>query len=119
MENIVIPGIDVEGALRRLRGNTKLYAKLLGRFLQGAELDGLKAAFESGAAEEAAKAAHTMKGVAANLSAVDIHKVVIELEISLKESGGITDGHREMFEDIIRLYDEARANSAAFLESAN
>ena len=118
MENIVVPGIDVEGALRRLRGNTKLYAKLLGHFLQGAELDGLKAAFESGDAEETTKAAHTMKGVAANLSAVDIHKLVIELEASLKEGGEITDEHRKMFDDITRLYEEARANSAAFLASA-
>ncbi|MCL2083798.1 MAG: Hpt domain-containing protein [Oscillospiraceae bacterium] len=115
MENIVIPGVDVEGALRRLRGNTKLYAKLLGQFLGGSDLAELRDAIDGGDAKAAAKAAHTIKGVAANLSAVDIQNRVIELEASLKEAEGITEEHRAILEDIARLYDEARVGCAPLL----
>ena len=77
--------IDVDDALKRVGGNEGLYKKLLSRFVDGNYLEALDNAIQSGDMEESARAAHTLKGVSANLSLVKIQSASIELEHAIKE----------------------------------
>ncbi|MDR1605005.1 MAG: Hpt domain-containing protein [Gracilibacteraceae bacterium] len=59
--------INTDSGLQRLRGNKKLYRRMLQMFLDGPECGRLEDAL-AGADPAAADAAHTVKGMAGNLS---------------------------------------------------
>ena len=61
-------GIDYEDGLARFMNNTQLYEKFLLRFLDDTTFPDLLAALDQGDADLAFRAAHTLKGVAGNLS---------------------------------------------------
>lgn len=60
--------IDVDDGLNRIRGNKKLYSRMLKMLLASEEFDKLKNALESGDYDNGEKAAHSIKGVTGNLS---------------------------------------------------
>lgn len=93
--------IDVDDALKRVGGNEALYKKLLGRFIEGNYLEPICSAIQSGDMEEAAKSAHTLKGVSANLSLVKIQLASVELEHAIKD--GL--GHNELLETLKQAFD--------------
>ena len=68
-------GVDVQGALERMMGNEKLLARLLGKFLDDKNYEHLEAAFAAQDAEAALNAAHTLKGVAGNLSVTTVYEL--------------------------------------------
>ena len=76
--------VDVNDALSRIGGNLDLYKRLLGRFVDGDQLITLETALKNGDPEESARAAHTLKGVAANLSLVKLRELSASLEQDLK-----------------------------------
>ena len=78
--------IDVDDALKRVGGNMGLYQKLLGRFAESNQLEELENLLASGNMEDATRMAHTIKGVAANLSLLKLRFTSAELELSLKQS---------------------------------
>jgi two-component system sensor histidine kinase/response regulator len=88
--NIQIPhieGIDTEQGLMRMAGNKRLYIKIIKSFYES-NLDFSKKlidTFNSGNKEATARAAHTLKGVAGNIGAIELHKAAEELEKDLKE----------------------------------
>jgi signal transduction histidine kinase/CheY-like chemotaxis protein/HPt (histidine-containing phosphotransfer) domain-containing protein len=86
------PGIDVDAALARLGGNRKLLARLLAEFgkSQAGAVAGIRQALGHGAVEEAARHAHTLKGVAGNLSATKLAAAAAALE-SLLRKGDVGD----------------------------
>ncbi len=84
------PGLDVETALKRLGGNTKLYARLLDQFQNsyagaGDEMAALLAASDMTTAE---RVAHTIKGLAGNLGAVKLQESAAALERLCRENAG-------------------------------
>ena len=79
--------IDVKDALARIGGNMDLYKRLLGRFIDGNHFDALDVALQSGNTEEAAHLAHTLKGVSANLSLIEVRTISANLEQAVK--GGL------------------------------
>jgi two-component system sensor histidine kinase/response regulator len=81
-----LPGFHVEEALHRLRGNEVLYRKLLADFARSAEggVVQIRAALGQGDLEAAHQIIHTLKGVAGNLSAMDVAAPVQELEAAVK-----------------------------------
>jgi len=81
--------IDFADGLKRVVNNTKLYVKLLAKFRNENKLDGLEAAIKAGDMEKARNAAHTLKGVAANLSLTELYKQSLALETQIK--GGAAD----------------------------
>jgi len=81
--------IDFADGLKRVVNNTKLYVKLLDKFKNENKLDGLEAAIKAGDMEKARNAAHTLKGVAANLSLTELYKQSLALETQIK--GGAAD----------------------------
>jgi CheY-like chemotaxis protein/HPt (histidine-containing phosphotransfer) domain-containing protein len=86
-----IPGIDIEGGLARLGGNRKLYLNLLKDFaptylnctseIRNALTDGDKSA--------ASRTAHTVKGVAGNISLKSIYDAAAVLESKINQTDAI------------------------------
>jgi HPt (histidine-containing phosphotransfer) domain-containing protein len=81
-----LPGLDVKTGLTRVGGNETLYYKLLGKFVDGQAgfVDELKAAIEADDGELAHRTVHTLKGVAGNIGAMDLHRLSAELETLVK-----------------------------------
>jgi signal transduction histidine kinase/HPt (histidine-containing phosphotransfer) domain-containing protein len=83
-----LPGIDVEAALERLRGDRKLLTKLLDDVARHhAEDDELiRSALEAGELDDARARAHTLKGEAGNLSMGVLCEAAAELELAIVEA---------------------------------
>ena len=92
--------IDVNDALNRIGGNEGLYKKLLTRFIEGNYLDAICDAINKGDIEESARAAHTLKGVSANLSLVKIQSISLDLEHSFKDGSD----HSAKLEELKQVY---------------
>ena len=93
-------GIDMDAALARLRGNHGLLEKLVGRLRRdfGDAADRIAAARSEGDLQAANRLAHTVKGVAGNLSATRVQAAAEQLEAGLREND---DGRIEA--DLARL----------------
>jgi len=83
-----LPGIDLQLGLKRLGQNVALYRLILSEFRQeytgaGAQL---RQFLESHDREGALRYAHTIKGMAGNLSATGLADAALEIEMALKES---------------------------------
>jgi HPt (histidine-containing phosphotransfer) domain-containing protein len=76
--------VDFADGVKRVVNNAKLYVKLLNKFRNDTKLDNLEAALAAGDLETAQGAAHTIKGVAANLSLTELFKQSLELETQIK-----------------------------------
>lgn len=83
--------IDEEDALKRVGGNRELYIKLLGQFIADNHIASLEEALDSGDMETAERAAHTIKGVGANLSLPKLASAALELEMSIKNKQDTAD----------------------------
>jgi two-component system, sensor histidine kinase and response regulator len=83
-----IPGIDIDAGLDRLSGNKKLFKRLLIDFSKkySSFSADIKNAMENNNLEEASRLAHTLKGVAGNISAIDIQHTAAELELLFSKS---------------------------------
>ena len=92
--------IDVNDALNRVGGNEGLYKKLLARFGEGNYMEAVCDAIQNGDMEESARAAHTLKGVSANLSLVKIQSVSIELEHAIKDGSD----HMAKLDELKQVY---------------
>jgi HPt (histidine-containing phosphotransfer) domain-containing protein len=76
--------VDVADGAKRVMNNTKLYIRLLAKFKEETTLDDIDAALAAGDFEKAQSASHTLKGVAGNLSLVELFKQCLELENQIK-----------------------------------
>lgn len=76
--------VDVEGALARFCGNSALYEKFLGKFLQDDNYYKIGAAVEAEDGEEMLIAAHTLKGVAGNLGFTALMNACAEMVSQLR-----------------------------------
>jgi len=77
--------IDIKDALNRVGGNMDLYKRLLKRFVEGSQLDELNKVLQEGNSEDAARLAHTIKGVSANLSLIKLQSITADLELIIKD----------------------------------
>ena len=82
---LVEAGINVSGAVERFMGNEALYYKFLIRFPEDPNYPALKQAIKAGECRKAFEAAHTLKGVAGNLSLQRLEAVLKELVEFLRE----------------------------------
>lgn len=86
-----LPGFDMEGALERLAGNTRLYAKTLCLFvgLAPRHAKGLEKALERQDLHNLHREVHTIKGLAATIGAYELHSESTSVEHLIK-TGQIT-----------------------------
>jgi len=81
-DNIVY--INTDEGLKRVMNNKKLFSTLLSKFKNDTNLEKIEAAIGEADMESAKNAAHTLKGLVANLSLTELFKQVQELELQLK-----------------------------------
>ena len=83
--------LDEKDAMARLGSNKRLYATLLKKFNGNAMLEELKNKLAEGDADALQAQAHTIKGLAANLSLQDLKEKSEAIESAVKNSGS-TEG---------------------------
>ena len=76
--------ININDAMSRLNNNKKLYMMLLKKFNGQTMLDDLISKVKSGDAVAAEATAHTIKGLAANLSLADLRAKAETIDAQLK-----------------------------------
>ncbi len=86
-----IEGIDTKGALRRTGGNRLRYESLLRKFAQpnAGGVAEIRAALAARDTETAARAAHSLKGAAANLGASALAEVASRTEAAINARSGV------------------------------
>ncbi len=93
-DEIVLPeieGVDLEGGLKRVVGNKRLYRDLLVQFAskQADAPAQIVAAIESGDQKLAERIAHTVKGVAGNLGLQQVTAAAERLEKAIRHGGAV------------------------------
>jgi HPt (histidine-containing phosphotransfer) domain-containing protein len=85
-----VPGLDVPAGLARVGGDATLYVQLLGQFrTQYAEHPAaIRLALGGGDLAQVRALAHALRGVAGNLSAVDVERAAANLEAAVTDSLG-------------------------------
>ena len=91
--------INAEEGSKRVMNNTKLYAKLLTKFKEDPSMGQIEAALADGDNETAKNCAHTLKGLAANLSLLELYKQCLDFETQLK-NGSLIPGQIENLKDV-------------------
>ncbi len=98
--------------LMRLGGNEALVMRLLSRFPDDGSFRSLEDALEKGDREVSFRAAHTLKGVAANLGLENIREKASEITEKLRD-GDVTAARalmpdlKEAYEAVLALLDES------------
>lgn len=82
MDDVVL--INIEEGSKRVMNNTKLYAKLLVKFKDDPNMQNVENAFNAGDKEKAQTSVHALKGLASNLSFIELTAKTIELEAQIK-----------------------------------
>jgi len=82
-----LPGISVKSGLTKVGGNRKLYRKLLSKFRRnhGDVANDIRNALDMDDPETATRLAHTVKGVAGNIGARNLHLAAADLEAALRQ----------------------------------
>ena len=83
-------GIDYAEAMERFGGNEALYLRLAAKFLNDPHFAALDEALERGDLEAAQREAHSLKGVAGNLSFDKLFHVACEMNDALRASDETT-----------------------------
>ena len=83
-----LPGINLHSALTRVAGNVALYQQLLVRFAisQGQVVEQLRQHVKSGRRADAARLAHSLRGVAGNIGAESVAQIAQDLEYRLQSA---------------------------------
>lgn len=95
-------GVDYDGALARFMGNEGLLTRFLKKFLDDPNFLDLQGAMERGDAEAAFRAAHTLKGVAGNLSLSELYDNAAKIAEALR--GGDLEAAKTLLPDVQAAY---------------
>ena len=90
--------IDASAALKRIGGNNEFYKKLLNQLLENDHIGLIKNALDSEDSSKAAREAHSLKGVSANLSLLKLAAVSAALEKEIKDEKDCTGAFNEVKE---------------------
>ncbi|MDR2186031.1 MAG: Hpt domain-containing protein [Treponema sp.] len=104
--------VDLEEGLKRIMHNTKLYVRLLTKFKSDADLEGALADLAAGNYEGAQVKAHTLKGIAANLSLSELYRQTLDMETQIKAGSvdpSVPAAIRHCFSETVRYVDKVIA----------
>jgi HPt (histidine-containing phosphotransfer) domain-containing protein len=107
--------VDEADGIKRVMNNAKLYVKLLTKFRNENNLDELNSFLESGDLEKAQASAHTIKGIAANLSLAALFQQTLEVETHIKNKvvdRGVVDSLNTIFAETLLEIDKVLAKYA-------
>ncbi len=99
-DELRIPGIDAEGALKRLGGKRERYESILRKFAgrQSETIPLIRAMLAEGDTVTAEREAHSLKGSAATLGADGLAAAAANLETAIK-GGGIGESELAALDD--------------------
>ncbi|MDE6435716.1 MAG: Hpt domain-containing protein [Lachnospiraceae bacterium] len=116
-QKLVESGVDVEGTLHRFMGNEALFMKFLTKFKSDPNYENLKTSLDNEDFEAAFRAAHTLKGVSANLGLTPITQPVSALtellrgkeasEVDLEQVAVQRGALEEAYQGLMRLMEES------------
>jgi two-component system, sensor histidine kinase and response regulator len=91
--SLEIAGIDTKSALRRTGGNRMRYEALLQKFAgqSTGSVTEIRAALSAGDTQTAARAAHSLKGAAANLGATAVAEIAAKAEAAIQAGQSAED----------------------------
>lgn len=101
MGNEINQYIDVDSGLARVRGNKKLFCRMLDLFLEGKEFENLEDSLSSQDLEEIEKYAHAIKGISGNLSLIPLFEISSKL-MSEARSGSLSRQTVESYREILK-----------------
>lgn len=106
-------GVDFEAGVKRLLGDKVFYVKLLKEFSKDylSYPHDMRKALEEGNIDVMLRMAHTLKGIAGNLSAYAIQRIATEIETVTKEN------HFEKYCNLLKELDEAFCFLNDFIET--
>ncbi|MDR1239447.1 MAG: Hpt domain-containing protein [Treponema sp.] len=107
--------INIEEGVARVMNNAALYYTLLAKFRTSASLDDLTGFLHAGDYEKAQTSAHTIKGVAANLSLIEFFRQILELEVHIKArtvNSEQIETVKHTFDETIKEIDKVIAQNA-------
>jgi hypothetical protein len=102
-EDLQTAGVNMEVVMSRFMGNEMLYIKFLKRFIEDESFQNMQGMFQQGNLEEAFKAAHTLKGLIANLGLDGIMGSVSPITEILR--GGSDEGVAELMKQAGKEYE--------------
>ena len=108
-------GESLDDVLNRLHKEERI-TKYLGLFLQDPSFNDLEKAFGEKDAEKAFRAAHTLKGVAANLGFQKLYEASSALTEDLRP-GAFTDSSETLFSNVLDLYSSVIENIRTLLKA--
>ncbi|MCL2765142.1 MAG: Hpt domain-containing protein [Treponema sp.] len=94
--------VNVEEGSKRVMNNIKLYVKLLAKFKLDSTCKEVEDALAEGNMEKAQNAAHTLKGLTANLSLSELYKQCLELETQIK-NGSVQEEQLEIVKNVYEM----------------
>lgn len=95
-------GVDRQEVMARFMNNEGFYTRILKKFLEDQSYGQLKNAFNTGSTEEAFRAAHTLKGVSANLGLHNIYALSSEITEQYRHG----DADMQLVEEKLKKLDE-------------
>lgn len=97
-------GVDIDGGLKRINGNEKLYTKLLGSFVKAVNTYSVKAEFDESECNEMIEKTHAIKGTSGNLSLTPIYEAYTKI-VDLLRAGNIEDAKAKI-EEILPIQEK-------------
>jgi HPt (histidine-containing phosphotransfer) domain-containing protein len=107
--------VDEADGIKRVMNNAKLYVRLLTKFKNENNLNELNTQLGAGDLEKAQTAAHTIKGIAANLSLTALFQQCLEVETQIKNKAvdqGTVDTLNTVFTETLTEVDKVLAKYA-------
>ena len=102
-------GIDYDSGLRRMMNKTALYYRFLNKFLEDESYKLLIEASEENNAETVFRAAHTLKGVTANLGLERLCQNASSIVEKVRSMGAVPVPEGLLDEDIVQLKESYEA----------
>lgn len=99
-------GVNLEAALKRMKGNKKTYKLFLIEFFEDTDFADLKTSLDDEQVEDAFEYAHGLKGIAANLGLDNVYGPLSELVEILRI--GSMEGAQEKYQEVSRACDEIK-----------
>ena len=97
-------GVDIDGGMKRINGNEALYKRLLGSFVKTIKEHDVQPDFDAADYTETIEKAHTIKGVAGNLSLTPLYKSYTDIVDLLR--AGRPEEAREILVKILPVQTE-------------
>lgn len=107
-QKMIEAGIDYDGGVARLMGNTEMYEKFLQMFVNDDSFEQLDKAMNAKDYEAAFSAAHTLKGVVGNLSMQRLYEELVPF-VDMLRNGADIPAAEEHYPALKKLYKETIA----------